>query len=43
MPVEDANNALSPPDATTKIQVKIGGNISSYLIKPITLKMEVRL
>ena len=35
MPVEDSNYAFSPPDTTSKIQVKIGGNIASCLISPI--------
>jgi Fe-S cluster biogenesis protein NfuA len=43
MPVEDSNYTFSSPDTTSKIQVRISGNIASCLIKPITLKMEVRL
>jgi hypothetical protein len=39
MPVEDSNYEFSPPDSTSKIRVKIGGNIASCLINTITLKM----
>jgi hypothetical protein len=43
MHVEDFNYAFSSPAATSKIQVKIGGNIAPCLINPFTLKMEIRL